>query len=63
MPWAFFDEASQQDQPLFRGGGILYLSDKHYFKFSPRFGEGTNNYVELHTFKIILPLCLGKMMT
>jgi len=51
-PWGFFDGASQNN--LCGGGALLYLSKDHYFKMAIGLGEGTNNYAEILSLKMLL---------
>jgi len=51
-PWGFFDGASQNN--LCGGGALLYLSDDHFFKIAIGLGEGTNNYAEILSLKMLL---------
>jgi hypothetical protein len=41
------------------GGGLLYLSDNHYFKLKMGLRKGTNNFVEIMSLKLLL-LYVGK---
>jgi hypothetical protein len=52
FPWAFFDGASQNI--LCGGGVVLYLSDLHFYKIKMGLGQGTNNYVEVMDFLLLL---------
>jgi len=51
-PWGFFDGASQNN--LCGGGAVLFLSDNHYFKIAIGLGEGSNNYAEILSLKLLL---------
>ena len=39
-------------------GGILYLSDEHFFTFFAVLGMGTNNFAELSALKLLIILAL-----
>jgi len=51
-PWGFFDGASQSN--LCGGGALLFLSEDHFFKIAIGLGEGTNNYAEILSLKMLL---------
>ena len=51
-PWGFFDGAAQND--LCGGGALLFLSDTHFFELTFGLGEGTNNFVEFVSLKLLL---------
>jgi len=57
-PWAFFDGASQNN--MCGGGAVLYLSDSHSFTISMGLGEGSNNFAELLSLKLLLLFALEK---
>jgi len=61
QPWAFFDGASQNN--LSGGGAVLHLSDSHFFTISMGLGEGTNNFAELMSLKLLLIFALEKGCT
>ena len=48
----FFDGATQNN--ICGGGALLFLSDSHYFELTLGLGEGSNNYVELLSLKLLL---------
>ena len=54
MPWGFFDGEAQNN--LCGGGAILFLSENHSFELMVGLGEGSNNYVELMSLKLLLIL-------
>ena len=60
-PWAFFDGASQNN--MSGGGAILHLSESHFFTLSMGLGEGTNNFAELMSLKLLLIFALEKGCT
>ena len=51
-PWGFFDGAAHND--LCGGGSLLFLSASHSFELIIGLGEGTNNFVELMSLKLLL---------
>jgi ribonuclease HI len=51
-PWAYFDGASQNQ--TCGGGFVLHLSENHSFHIKLGLGQGTNNYAELLTLKLLL---------
>jgi len=55
-PWGFFDGASQNN--LCGGGALLYLSEDHYFKIAIGLGEGSNNYAEILSLKMLLAFAI-----
>jgi ribonuclease HI len=57
-PWGFFDGASQQY--TCGGGGLLYFSDTHYYTLTSGLGNGTNNYAELMSLKLLLAFAIEK---
>jgi len=57
-PWAFFDGASQDN--VCGGGAVLHLSETHHFTLSMGLGEGTNNFAELMSLKLLLIFALEK---
>ena len=58
IPWAYFDGASQDNQRVCGGGGVLYKSDSHYFHFAAGLGSGSNNYAELMSLRLLMLLAL-----
>ena len=56
LPWAFFDGASQNN--MCGSGAILFLTDSHFFVMSLGLGEGTNNFAELMSLKLLLMFAL-----
>jgi len=60
-PWAFFDGASQNN--VCGGGVVLHLSDSHSFILSMGLGEGSNNYAEIMSLKLLLIFALEKGCT
>ena len=60
-PWDFFDGASQNN--VCGGGAVLHLSKSHSFILSMGLGEGTNNFAELQSLKLLLIFALEKGCT
>ena len=58
VPWGFFDGSAVGIPHTCGAGGILYLSDEHFFTFSAGLGLGTNNYAELLALKLLIILAL-----
>jgi len=42
------------------GGAFLYLSESHFFELSMGLGEGTNNYAELMSLKLLMIFAVEK---
>ena len=57
-PWAYFDGSVARVPQICGAGGILFLTDGHFFTFSARLGQGTNNYAELLALKLLILLSL-----
>ena len=57
-PWAYFDGSTAGNPQICGVGGILFLTDGHYFTFSAGLGQGTNNYAELLALKLLILLSL-----
>jgi len=57
-PWGFFDGAAQNG--LCGGGALLYLTDSHYFEISSCLGEGSNNFAEMMSIKMLLSFAYEK---
>ena len=60
-PWDYFDGAAQNN--VCGGGAVLYLTDSHYFVLSMGLREGTNNFSELMSLKLLLVFALEKGCT
>jgi len=58
VPWGFFDGAAQNNRC--GGGAIFHLSDSHFFVLSAGLGEGSNNYAELMSLKLLLIFAIEK---
>ena len=54
--WVFFYGFAVGDPKVCGAGGMLFLSDVHFFSFKAGLGLGTNNFVELCAFKLLLIL-------
>lgn len=48
-PWAYFDEASQNN--ICGGGAILLLTKNHYYKIHMVLEHNTNNFAKLFASK------------
>ena len=42
------------------GGGVLYLTDDHYFFLTAGLGIGSNNFAELYALKLLLLFALER---
>jgi len=58
VPWGYFDGAAQENRC--GGGALLFLSDSHYFTLSCGMGEGSNNFAELMSLKLLLVFAVEK---
>ena len=54
--WVFFDGSAAGDPIACGAGGMLFLSDVHFFSFKAGLGLGTNNFAELCALKLLLTL-------
>ena len=54
--WGFFDGSVVGDPKICGAGGMLFLSDVHFFSFKAGLGLGTNNFAELCALKLLLTL-------
>ena len=54
--WGFFYGSAAGDPKICGVGGMLFLSDVHFFSFKAGLGVGTNNFVELCVLKLLLLL-------
>ena len=59
-PWGYFDGSAAGEPKLSGAGGMLYISDEHYFSFKHGLGDGTNNTAELCALKLLLTLAKMK---
>ena len=57
-PWGYFDGSAAGVPQICGAGGILYISDEHFFTFSVGLGLGTNKFVELLALKLLIILAL-----
>ena len=57
-PWGYFDGLATGDPKICGAGGLLYISDEHYFTFKAGLGLGTNNFAKLFGLKLLLTLSL-----
>ena len=60
IPWAFFDGPAQGNPLICGGGGIIYWSDQSFLVSRAGLGEGSNNYAEVMSLKLILLLAVEK---
>ena len=60
--WAYFDGSATGVPQICGAGGILYLSDEHFFTFSVGLGLGTNNYAECLALNLLINLALKKVV-
>ena len=58
MPWGLFDGAAGGDPIRCVGGAALYFNAQNYLLFKARFGEGSNNFVELNALRLLLTKAL-----
>ena len=54
--WGFFDGSAAGEPNICGAGGMLYISDDHFFSFKAGLGLGTNNFAELCALKLLLIL-------
>ena len=59
-PWGYFDGSAAGDPKICGAGGMLYISDGHYFSFRDGLGTGTNNFAKICALKILLTLAREK---
>ena len=52
IPWAFFDGVAQDNRC--GGGAYLFMREGHLYKIKMGLGEGSNNFVELFSLKLLL---------
>ena len=52
--WGFFYGSAARDPKICGTGGMLFLSDVHFFSFKVGLGLGTNNFAELCAPKLLL---------
>ena len=58
FPWGYFDGSSASDPKICGAGGMLCISDDHYFSFKAGLGLDTNNFAEIFGLKLLLTLSL-----
>ena len=56
----YFDGSTAGDPKIYGVGGMVYISDEHYFSFRAVLGTGTNNFAEICAFKLLLTLAREK---
>ena len=54
LPWGFFDGVVGGDSVCCRGGLVLHLDAQKYVHIKAGFGQGTNNFAELSTLKLLM---------
>ena len=54
--WGYFDRSAAGEPNMCGAGGMLFLSDVHFFSFKAGLGMGTNNFAELCALKLLLYL-------
>ena len=59
-PWGYFDGSAAGVPQICGAGGILYLSDEHFFTFFAGLGLGTNNFPDLLALKLLIILAIKK---
>ena len=57
-PWGYFDGLASGDPKICGVGGVLFISDDHFYTFKAGLGFGTNKYAELIGLKLLLTLSL-----
>ena len=55
-PWGYFNGFVALDPKICGDGGMIYISDEHYFSFKAGLGTGTNNFAEICALKLLLTL-------
>ena len=58
VPWGYFDGSVAGSPQICGAGGILYISDEHFFTLSARLGLGTNNFAKIFALKLFIILAL-----
>ena len=54
--WGFFDGSVVGVPNICGAGGMMYISDDHFFSFKAGLGMGANNFAELCALKLLLIL-------
>ena len=62
-PSALFDGAYQGEKNRFGLGGLLYISDSHYYKIMAFLGSCNNNCVELMATRTLLMVAMSKRIS
>ena len=52
--WSFFDGFVAGVLNICGAGGMMYISDDHFFSFKAGLGMGANNFAELCALKLLL---------
>ena len=55
-PWGYFDGSAAGEPKNCGAGGLLYISDEHYFSFKVGLWVGTNNSAKLCALELLLTL-------
>ena len=55
-PWGYFDGSSADDPKICGAGGMIYISNEHFFSFKVGLGIGSNNFAEICALKLLLTL-------
>ena len=58
LPWGIFDGASHNNAS--GGGDILYLTETHFYELVAGLGEGSNNFAEIMSLKLLLVFAAEK---
>ena len=57
-PWGYFDGSTVGEPKLCGVGGLIFITDEHFFTFKAGLGSGSNNFAELLGLKLLLTLSL-----
>ena len=57
-PWGYFDGSTTGEPKLCGVGGLIYITDQHFFSYKAGLGSGSNNFAELLGLKLLLSLSL-----
>ena len=55
-PWGYFDGSTTGEPKICGAGGMLYITNEHYFYFKVGLGVPTNNSAELCALNLLLIL-------
>ena len=59
-PWGYFDGSATGEPKLCGVGGLIYITDQHFFSYKVGLGSSSNNFAELLSLKLLLSLSLDK---